>query len=162
MEVFICTVQILEKTLFIILVMVILEVQNHLHLMRSMKRTTWMNLAVCDKRDSVVLEITPKHVVARRPRNGLLPCTNHFRTPDLAVRQSCWRYQRLDGLLQESFDVADVARILHSVNQRSHTLQSMIFEPATMKLHVSIGKAPVTARPMKTLDLAKLFQHTVE
>jgi len=39
-----------------------------------------------------------------------------------------------------------------------HTLQTMIFEPATLKLHLAIGACPSSAEPLKTLDLAPLLQ----
>lgn len=127
-------------------------------LMKTMKRTTWMNLAVCDKTRGVVFELTPKQVVVRQPENDVLACTNHFRSPELTVSKECWRFNRFDAIQNEKFDAQDVAAILHSVNQRSHTLQSMIFEPASLTLHVSLGKAPVTARPTTKLELAPLLK----
>ena len=87
----------------------------------------------------------------------MLSCTNDFRSKELAVSPSCWRYDRLIRRNDGKLAVKDVAEMLHSVNQRSHTLQAMIFEPADMKMHVAIGKAPVTARPMKKLQLHSLF-----
>jgi hypothetical protein len=129
-------------------------------LMRSLKATTCMNLAVCDKTEGAIFEITPKQVVVRRPDKGVLPCTNHFNTPDLYLPIPCWRYEILRKLekRKESFSVKDVAAAMHSVNQRTWTLQTMVFEPATLKLHLSIGQPPVSARPLKTLELAKLLE----
>jgi hypothetical protein len=46
---------------------------------------------------------------------------------------------------------------MHSVNQRGWTLQTMVFEPATLKLHLSIGDPPVSARPTKLLELGPLL-----
>ena len=126
-------------------------------LMRSMKRTTYMNLTVCDQHGAVVLEITPKNVVVRQATNDTLACTNHFRTDKLTVTKTCWRYDRLDGRRDGKFSPSDVADVLHSVSMGSHTVQSMIFEPADLKMHIGLGKAPVTARPMKELDLKPLF-----
>jgi predicted choloylglycine hydrolase len=61
------------------------------------KRTTWMNLAACDRQRAVVFEITSKNVVVRSAEDHLLACTNHFRTPELSVGKNGWRYRVLEG-----------------------------------------------------------------
>ncbi len=128
-------------------------------LLRSIKPTTWMNLAVCDPGGGVVFELTPKTVAVRRPVDGVLPCTNHFRSPELAVDTRCRRYSTLErGLGQKRFALGDVARLMHAVNQGPITLQTMVFEPKTRRLHLGIGPGPASARPLKTLDLVPLFQ----
>jgi hypothetical protein len=54
----------------------------------------------------------------------------------------------------------DIAKKLHAVNQGGDTLQTMIFEPASLKLHLAFGKCPSSALPMKELDLAPLLKKT--
>jgi hypothetical protein len=54
--------------------------------------------------------------------------------------------------------VAEVHKQLHAVAMRDHTLQTMVFEPATLKLHLAIGACPSSAEPLKTLDLKPLFR----
>ena len=138
-------------------------VDEAVKLMRSMKRTTWMNLAVCDKQEGVVFEITPDNVVVRRPeksgeRAGVLPCTNHFRSAKLATRIACRRYSRLQEIQRRRmFSIRHVAAAMHAVNQGKWTLQTMVFEPATLKLHLSIGAGPASARELKTLKLGPLL-----
>jgi hypothetical protein len=141
-------------------------------LLRSVKRTTMNNLAVCDRQGGVVFEITPKSVAVRGPQDGVCACTNHFRTEALAtVKPSkCRRYAALvadsapaagaDGQPTgpAKLDRRDVARKLNAVHQGDETLQTMIFEPATLKLHLAIGETPSSALPMKTLDLAPFFK----
>ena len=39
-------------------------------------------------------------------------------------------------------------------------MQTMIFEPATLRLHLSIGICPSTAGEMKLLELAPLLQNS--
>jgi predicted choloylglycine hydrolase len=127
-------------------------------LLTSLKRTTWMNLAVCDRRGGAVLEITPKSVEVRRAGDGMLPCTNHFRMPALARSTRCWRYDVFSKLPRdEQYGVKDVHSAMHAVNQGEMTLQTMIFEPASLRLHLAIGKPPTSALPLKTLELAPLF-----
>jgi predicted choloylglycine hydrolase len=128
-------------------------------LLREMPRSTIFSLALCDKKNAVVLEMTPKTVASRRPIKGILACTNHFRTDELAVFAWCNRYPKL--ILSrnlDQLDVAAVAKKLHEVNLGRLTLQTMVFEPATLKLHLAIGSCPSSALPLKTLDLQPLLK----
>jgi hypothetical protein len=143
-------------------------------LLRSMKRTTMNNLAVCDKHGGAVFEITSKTVVVRKPVNDLCACTNHFRTPDLATvpasqlctGRHCRRYAALvanafspagDAAGLPKLGLGELAKRLHAANQGSLTLQTMAFEPAALKLHLAIGKTPSSALPMQLLELGPLF-----
>ena len=47
--------------------------------------------------------------------------------------------------------------IVDAANQGKFTLQTMIFEPAALKLHLAIGECPSSALPLKELDLKPLF-----
>ncbi|MHC4177073.1 MAG: C45 family autoproteolytic acyltransferase/hydrolase [Planctomycetota bacterium] len=128
-------------------------------LLRGVRPTTWMNLAVCDPNGGAVFELTPKTVAVRRPVDGALPCTNHFRSPELAAGMRCRRYRTLqEGLSKKTFALGDVARLMHAVNQGPATLQTMVFEPKSRRLHLGIGPGPASARPLKPLDLTPLFR----
>ena len=127
-------------------------------LLRSLKRTIRQNMAICDKKTGGVLEITPKTVVLRRSVDGICACTNHFRTPDLATATTCWRYAILERSRKiKQFDVAEVARQMDAVNVGHWTLQTMVFEPSSLKLHLAYGKGPATKLPLRTLDLSGLL-----
>jgi predicted choloylglycine hydrolase len=127
-------------------------------LLREQKRMMMCNLAVCDRNQSAVLEVTPRAVARRSAESGLCPCTNHFRTKELAVDKQCWRY---DKLMQsdrfERLGISDVAKLLDSANQGRFTMQTMIFEPATLRLHVSFGPLPSSSQPLKPINLADLL-----
>lgn len=129
-------------------------------LIRSMKRTTMQNMAACDRKIGVVLEITTKSVVPRRGKQGICACTNHFRTPELIgdeAPQSGGRFDLLEQARQlESLSVADVIKQLDQVSG-PRTLQSMVFEPATLKLHLSVGEGHASALPFKLIELKPLF-----
>jgi predicted choloylglycine hydrolase len=136
-------------------------------LLNKMKRVTTTNLAICDKHGGAVLEVTPKHVVRRPPQDKLCACTNHFLTAELKPDQqdnlytTIERYQALLKTCQgkPKLDIADVQAGLHAASQDDETLQTMIFEPAALRLHLAFGKLPSSALPLKPLDLAPLFHN---
>jgi hypothetical protein len=129
-------------------------------LLRSVKRTTLLNLAVCDARGgAAVFELTPRSVGVRRPQDGLCACTNHFRTDGLATDTRCERFDALEksrGLAK--LGLPDVQRHLHDARQGEATFQTMIFEPATRTLHLALGMGPTTAKPLQKLELGPMFQ----
>ena len=127
-------------------------------LLRSLHRTTTTNLAICDKKGGAVFEITPKNIFVRKPEAGVCPCTNHFRSKDLAGSLRCRRYTALEetGKLP-TIGINDLAKGLHAANQDWLTLQTMVFEPAELKLHLAIGPCPTSALPMRELDLGPLL-----
>jgi isopenicillin-N N-acyltransferase-like protein len=128
-------------------------------LLRSLRRTIRQNVALCDARGGAVLEVTPKTVVVRRPVEGVCACTNHFRTAELATATGCRRYEILERSRErKEFDVAAVAGRLDAVNQGERTLQTMVFEPSALRLHLAMGKGPATRLPLRTLDLSVLFR----
>lgn len=123
-------------------------------------RTTYMNLVVCDSKTARTFELSPKQVGVRKPEEAILSCTNHFRVDGMAANEKCWRYDKLTELRAKTptFGVADVHKAMHLVNQGRFTLQTMVFEPQDMKLHLVMGgKGPVSNKPLKTFDLRKWF-----
>jgi hypothetical protein len=119
-----------------------------------------MNLAVSDRDQTAVFEITPDSIGRRDSADHLLACTNHFRSDGLAVDDQCWRYDRLTApTAQPSFDVNDVQARLHAANQGDLTLQTMVFEPRELALHLAIGPPPTSDDQLVRIDLAPLFAH---
>lgn len=127
-------------------------------LLERTKPTTYANLAVCDRQQGAIFEITPKQVLRRDAEEALLPCTNHFRAPGLAVDEQCWRYDRLQAIAHDKrLGVAEIQAALHAANQGDLTLQSMVFEPRELVLHLSLGTPPSSAHPLHTLKLKELL-----
>ncbi len=128
-------------------------------LIRSMKWCTAVLLCMADNRQGRVFEITPKTVHARAANRGLCGATNHFRTDGLTTTKECWRFERLARLEGgEKMGVAEVAQALDEVNQEAMTVQTAVFEPATLTAHIALGAGPATKLKRTTLKLGDLFQ----
>lgn len=128
-------------------------------LLNSVERTTLFNLALCDCKRAAVAEVTTKNVVLRPAEDGLCICTNHFRTEKLSMLGFCPRYSALaEAKSIEKLGLADVAKKLHEVHQGERTFQTMVFEPAALRLHLAIGSCPSSALPLKTIELADLLK----
>ena len=128
-------------------------------LIRALKWTTRAALSVCDRQGGAVFEITPRTVAVRRSTDGCCAATNHFRSAELATDLRCDRFELLakTSAARKSFTVADVAGQLHAVHQGDWTVQTMVFEPAALRLHLAIGGLPASAQPLKTLDVRPFF-----
>ena len=119
-------------------------------------------LVAADTSRSVVFEITTKKIVVRKAEESLLVCTNHFRTPELCVPRDCSRYAEM-ALLRRSeapIEISDIQQSMQRVGGRS-TLQAVVFEPETLRMHVAMGSIPVWDRPFVKLDMKALFEHNV-
>ncbi len=135
-------------------------------LIRSLKRTTRTNLSVCDRRAAAIFEITPKTVAVRRADNGLCPCTNHFCCNETAAPVESNLFRTRDRLRklqaknegEQKLDLPTLHKALDDVKQPRHTLQTMIFEPATLRLHLAIGGVPSSVMPLKTIELKPLLE----
>jgi isopenicillin-N N-acyltransferase like protein len=141
-------------------------VQDAEKLLKSMPRTTLGSLAICDPSGGAVFEMTPKQVVVRRPEQGLCSCTNHFLSKELKPRTQpnvFWTLDRFEILERArqlpKVGLDDLHQTLHAVSVKTHTLQTMIFEPAKLRLHLSIGSCPASANKLTALDLAPLLQN---
>jgi hypothetical protein len=135
-------------------------------ILEGLRRTTSINVAIADRRGVAVLEITPGKVVKRVGKGGVCVATNHFNSADLKpdnpadVHNSFKRYARLleAGTKKDKTAVAELGKQLDLVNLGRMTLQTMIFEPATLRLHLSVGKLPASKGPLQKIDLAPLFK----
>ncbi|QEG33080.1 C45 family autoproteolytic acyltransferase/hydolase [Bythopirellula goksoeyrii] len=127
-------------------------------LLSRTQATTRANLAVCDRNSGAVFEITPKQTLRRDSANALLPCTNHFCMPGLATDRECWRYDVLNRAQDNvTLGVSDIQSYLHQANQGELTLQTMVFEPRELVLHLSLGTPPSSGHQLHRLELKDLL-----
>lgn len=114
-----------------------------------------VSIAACDPQQQVVFEVTTQRLFTRSEEDGICCATNHFRSPELAPAADCWRYSRLDAARKlDRVGVKEVADLMKSVNQGKLTVHTMVFEPAALRLHLSMGPGPATDRPLTTINLA--------
>ncbi|MCG8648676.1 MAG: C45 family peptidase [Pirellulales bacterium] len=131
-------------------------------LMSAAPRASRYNVAVCDRNVAAVFEVTPKNIVKRPAVNGICLCTNHFRTGELSTHLKCDRFESLQqNLVGDRFSLSDVANQLDAVNQGELTIQSMVFEPRELQLHLAFGYGPATRRKLQRLELKPLFDSGV-
>jgi hypothetical protein len=134
-------------------------------LLASLRRTTTINLAVADRTGVAVFEITPRRVLQRDPTRGTCTSTNHFCTPALKpakpfnVDRTFERFAKLEEVRgwRDRVSPDELRKQLDAVNLGTLTLQTMVFEPRTLRLHLSLGKPPASRGPLRTLELAPLL-----
>jgi hypothetical protein len=127
-------------------------------LVRGLKATTMGSVVLCDRTGGAVFEITPKTFAVRRAEGGVCAATNHFRAPGLAADTRCDRYEVFVRCRTGPKLGPDaLAPILHAARQDC-TIHTLVFEPATLRLHLSLAKPPSSAAPLRLVELGPLFQ----
>jgi isopenicillin-N N-acyltransferase-like protein len=135
-------------------------------LLNRMKRIGMNSLVVADRDGVAVFEITPDRVVVRRPQDGVGVCTNHFCTKELRplvtfnLFKTLNHFATLEEVTRErsEFGITDLHAALHSVCDQDITLQTMVFEPRKLRLHLAIGAIPASAGAMRVIDLRSFLQ----
>jgi isopenicillin-N N-acyltransferase like protein len=135
-------------------------------LLRTMKQTTTTNLAVADREGVAVFEITPTRVEIRPAEQGTCICTNHFCTEELrpfAPVDVCRSFERFEVLAKASrmrprLSPDDLHHALHAVSEADKTMQTMVFEPAALRLFLALGTCPASSGELRALELSSLLR----
>ncbi|MER3416031.1 MAG: hypothetical protein C4297_07470 [Gemmataceae bacterium] len=137
------------------------SVEEALRSLAAFRHATMTHLTLCDARSAVIVELTPRSLVVRRSEDGLHMCTNHFLSGALAVsgvRPPYRSAERLEALRYacrfDRLGLNDIAAVLHRAHHGPFTLQTMVFEPARLRLYLAFGECPASALPLECLDLA--------
>jgi predicted choloylglycine hydrolase len=132
----------------------------------QMKRTGLSNLAIADRQGCAVFEITPARVVVRRGQQGTCICTNHFLTDVLRPKTSMNIYGTFDRLAElakacegtRKLGPAELQEGLHAAAFSGLTLQTMVFDSASLRLHLACGSIPASSETFKVVDLEPLLR----
>ena len=128
-------------------------------LLKATPRTGLMAVTMADKTGGAVFEITPKNVIRRRPIDGIVTCTNDFLSPELCCDRQCARRAQLEkGRATEKLSIDDIGGLLHAARFPKMTMQTMLFEPASLRLHLAFGSIPSSELPRDTVDLTPLLK----
>lgn len=135
-------------------------------MLETLPRTTITNLVVADRHSVAVFEVTSREVVVRPPGAGTQACTNHFCTDELRthwqhnVYRTYDRYRAIETSAQghARLGLDDLHQALDAAHQDGETMQTMVFEPAALRLHLSIGTCPSSAGELKLLELEPLLR----
>jgi len=135
-------------------------------LLEGLPQTTLYNVVLADRQHVAVLEVAPARLAERTPEKGTAACTNHFLTEAMKpasvrdIEETLERFQSLDKTRRGAGKLGpdDMRQQLDAVNLGDFTLQTMVFEPCTLRLHLSLGKVPASKQPLRILDLGPLFQ----
>ena len=133
--------------------------QEMANILQSQVHVIPVNVMLADSREAVVLELAGAESRVRRGEGEFLAATNYFRTN--AMRRnfvSCERYDTLAAAGESAnLDVAAIQAALHKARIEKLNLQSVVFEPERMQMHVSVNRVPASGGPYTVFDLEELF-----
>ena len=135
-------------------------VDEAIRLVERTPHVTVSNLVVCDPDGGALVELAPEGVKSRPISAEMHSCTNHFSHPDWQNPRQANAYHtqerltRLEAAPVVGVGVEDVQRVLDDVNQGDLTIQTMVFDPSAVAVHVAFGSGPTTQRPLTRIDLA--------
>jgi hypothetical protein len=127
----------------------------------AMRHVIPMNVMVADPHQALVLELGPDQTCVRRGRDGVLAASNDFREhPQRRGEPRCSRYDALVSAAAKSagrMGVEEMKKALYAAHIPTMNIQAVIFEPAAMRMHVSINRCPAAGGPYNLFDLTELL-----
>ncbi len=138
-------------------------------LLSRRRRTTMYNLALIDRHRAATFEVTPGRVYRRPAQHGVCLTTNHFQLDTLQPAFALNVMQTFDRIrtmrryarLPRCYDVTSLHEVMHLVSAWD-TLQTIIFEPEPLRLHLATGQIPASAGALTSVDLAPLFHNATD
>jgi len=125
--------------------------------------TTPVCVMVADRQEARVLEIDPGAYAERHGVDGVLAVSNYLLDPGLRKGDpvQCPRYAALMDAASRHrgrINVSVLEEALDAARWEGLNLQAVVFEPTTMKMHLSANRVPASAGPYATFDLRELFE----
>ncbi len=139
--------------------------EEAVRLLGETRHTTLSIVGLSDPHSIRIAELSPQGTYIREPSGGIDCFANHYAHPNIANPAQTNVFSTLDRqtAMQLKADtnragIAEVWAALHAANQGDLTLQSMIFEPAKMRIHAAFGHGPTTAISPTILDVEALLK----
>ena len=130
--------------------------------MQERKHIIPMNAVVADSTEAFVLELCHGSTHMIRGDRDYVAVSNHFRSKAIrSHRETCPRLTALESFAEKhrgSFDVQLMKEAMYEARIPQLNLQTAIFEPANMRMHVSMNRVPASRGPYVTFDLHELFR----
>ncbi|MHC4563727.1 MAG: C45 family autoproteolytic acyltransferase/hydrolase [Planctomycetota bacterium] len=131
--------------------------------LRATRHIIPMSVMVADRTEALVVELgLTGSRVRGGDRVGVLAASNYFLVhPDQAWRfTGCPRHKSLLRDAEEhhgAMTPKDMGEALYDARFPTMNLQAVIFEPSTMKMHISINRNPAAAGPYHEFDVQQLL-----
>ncbi len=136
------------------------QVEDVVKTVSESARSSTNNLMICDAEGrAACAELAIRAVAIRRPENGALYSTNHFRSEALGRPEMCPRFAAVERALSggRKLDEELTRKILLDTANENTTMQSMIFRPADRELLLAAGEPPAAKHRFLRLRRSDLF-----
>jgi len=134
-------------------------VSEAIRAIQATPHVTVNNVVLCDADGGAVVEIAPEGIKWQAITAEVRSCTNHFAHPEWQNSRQANAYQTEDRLARlraapvSGVGVEEVRQVLDGVNQGDLTIQTMVFDPSAVAIHVAFGTGPTTKLPLTRIDL---------
>jgi len=129
--------------------------------LRDKRHMIPINVMCADRNKAFVAELSPLATAVREGDKGVLAATNYFYASGMFENHVNER--RFANLMMLSkkyhgeLNLEHLQEAMHSARQLNENLQCVLFEPAKMKMHVSMNRVPASAGPFTEFDVKKLL-----
>ncbi len=121
-----------------------------------------VSVMCADSNEAILAELGKKNFAVREGSNGVLAASNYFYSsgmfekPETDSRFSALMLKARDN--HGAFNIGHLKDAMHAARKQNETLQTVLFEPAKMLMHVSMNKVPASKGPFTTFDILELLE----
>ena len=124
-----------------------------------------INVMCADKDEAIVAELGQHNYAIREGSEGVLASTNYFFSSGMFKEPELDDARFANLMLTAKkyygeFNLEHLKEAMHAARQPRENLQCVLFEPAAMKMHVSMNRVPASAGPFTTFDINVLLDDT--
>lgn len=135
--------------------------ESMVRFLRDKRHMIPINVMCADRDEAFVAELSPVATAVRQGTKGVLAATNYFYASGMfETHINERRFANLMTLSKKyhgEFNLEHLREAMHSARQLNENLQCVLFEPAKMKMHVSMNRVPASAGPFTEFDVEELL-----